>query len=206
MKIVVFGDSISWGAFDGEQWWRVERLKAKWFEEWFHFSVYNYSISGNTTEGILRQLDSSIETLLRIEPGEIICIFAIWSNDASLWNSTWNHSVEADIFTENIQLLIKKAKKYTSRILFVSSLYADESLTVPVHRDNRYSYKNNEFATYMSIVKAFCDTAWVEFLDIQWVLSVQDLLDGLHPNAEGHRKVFKSVYKYLHALHWLYVI
>ena len=75
-KILIFGDSIIWGAFDTEGGWAT-RLK-KYFDENrkedFNYQVYNLGVSGDTTEDLLDRFE--FETKQRInEEEETIFIF-----------------------------------------------------------------------------------------------------------------------------------
>ncbi|MCK5416236.1 hypothetical protein KAI92_02295 [Candidatus Parcubacteria bacterium] len=51
-KILVFGDSIAWGAFDCDYGGWVERLKIKYLKTYKKegLGVYNLSISSNNTK------------------------------------------------------------------------------------------------------------------------------------------------------------
>ncbi|MBU4000173.1 SGNH/GDSL hydrolase family protein, partial [Patescibacteria group bacterium] len=85
-QILVFGDSIAYGAWDKEGGW-VERLKvftnrkaiSSGLE--FYCAVYNLAIDGDYTRTLLKRLES--ETKQRADVGqETIFVFAIGKNDA----------------------------------------------------------------------------------------------------------------------------
>ena len=82
MKILVFGDSIAYGAWDREGGW-VQRLRRFLDEKNSDVLVYNLSIDSDTTEDLLERFE--FETKQRIRGDEIILIFAIGVNDSQIF-------------------------------------------------------------------------------------------------------------------------
>ncbi len=199
MKILVFGDSIVWGAFDSEGGGWVERLKL-YMRAKGDIDVYNLGISGGKTPGLLERLES--ETKVRIEEDEeTIIVFAIGINDSYFVHSKNSLIVPPEQFKENIQRLIDLAQKFSSKIIFVGLTLVDESKTTPIPWNTDKSYKNENIKKYNEIIKSICkdkNTYFVEIFD-KWLQSdYQTLLeDGLHPNSKGHQKIFETVRGYL---------
>ena len=56
VKILVFGDSVAWGAFDNEKGGWVERLKTHFLQNYeeHRIGVYNFSVSSNDTRDVLK--------------------------------------------------------------------------------------------------------------------------------------------------------
>ena len=116
MEILVFGDSVAYGAWDGEGGW-VQRLRKSTDaeipdSETNDLRVYNLSISGDTTGGLLKRFDS--ETGQRLgEDTFLTIVFAIGLNDSAFFmdrNANW---VSRKRFAENLKSLVAIAKKYT---------------------------------------------------------------------------------------------
>ena len=85
-NILVFGASITWGAWDREGGW-VQRLRN--FVDEKNISnpdydrmIYNLGISGDTTENLLSRLENEVKT--RLSEEETIIIFSIGTNDFNL--------------------------------------------------------------------------------------------------------------------------
>ncbi len=199
--ICIFGDSIVWGAVDPKYDGWVCRLKT--FietERNFEFDVYNLGISGDKTPSLLERFES--ETKARTEEGEeLILIFAIGINDSYFVHSKNDLMTSPERFKENIQKLITLAKNFSSKILFVGLTPIDEGKTTPIPWNTDKSYKNEYVKQYNEIVASTCKDKDIPFVEIfnKWIESdYKSLLeDGLHPNSEGHKKIFEIIKDFL---------
>ena len=93
-QILIFGNSIIYGAWDKEGGW-VSRLR-KFLDEKnlssgpnFYCLVYNLGISGNTTDDLLERFEFEIKQRLK-EDEETIILFAIGINDSQFLQSENN--------------------------------------------------------------------------------------------------------------------
>ena len=156
--------------------------------------IYNLGISGDTTEDLLERFE--FETKQRIKESEdMVVIFAIGGNDATFDSVRTQYQVSQEKSKENIQKLIKLAEKYSSKILFVGLLPADESKTIPIPWAPDKSYKNEHIVQYDKIIKSICQENKILFIDVfnSFVnLDYKNLLeDGQHPNSVGHQKILR---------------
>ena|SRR3989344_1483414 len=190
--ICIFGDSTAWGAWDMEKGGWVNRL-------WFHvgkregddyIEVYNCSVSGGTTDTILKRFES--EAKIR---NATTLIFQTGGNDASYQATPDNFLVSAEKFKQNLEEIIKRAKNITDSIIFTDLKNCDESKTMPVPWIDIY-YKNENIKKYSKIMEEVCHEQNVLFLDVP-ELANDEFEDGLHPNAKGHEKIFQAVKSFL---------
>ena len=208
-KFLVFGDSIAYGAWDKEGGW-VQRLRKFLDEKTLsdpksYFIIYNISIDGDRAEGILARFEFEIKTRTAEElKKENIVVFAIGINDSQFVHSQNNFRTLPKKFRENIQKLINLAGKFASKIVFIGIACVDDSKTTPILWDTDKSYKNEYIKKYNEIIKSVCKenvSLEIHFIDIfeDWLnIDYKKLLeDGLHPNSEGHRKIFESVKDFL---------
>lgn len=197
-SICIFGDSVSWGAWDMEKggWGNRLWLYAGNNRDDNYVEIYNCSISGGTTNTILDRFES--EAKIR-NAGAII--FQTGGNDASYENTPGNYLVSPEEFAENIREIIARAKKITGNIIFMDLKNCDESKTMPVPWIDIY-YTNENIQKYSKIMEVICRENNVEFLDIG-PLENEDFEDGLHPNAMGHEKVFNQIREFLIERHWI---
>ena len=199
-QIFVFGDSITYGAWDKESGWaaRLRRfLDEKNMSEKCDFEVYNLGIPGNTTTDVLERFEFELKQRLD-EDMDIIVIFAIGENDAQFIHSQESLRTASDIFKKNIQKLAQLAQKYTSKIIFVGLLPVVESKTTPFPWNRDKSYKNQNIALHNAALKSFCKEKKLDFVDLfdtWYAKKIEGFLDadGLHPNDEGHKRIFEKV-------------
>jgi len=166
----------------------------------FEYSVYNLGVSGNTIGELLERFE--FETKQRLEEGEeIIIIFQIGINDSQFVISENKLRTSPEKFKENIQNLIKVAKIFTQKIIFVGLTLVDESKTAPIPWNPNKIYKNENIKRNNEIIKSVCKENNIYFIEIfdKWLKSdYKNLLeDGLHPNSQGHQKIFETVKDFL---------
>ena len=190
--ICIFGDSIVWGSWDPEEGGWVSRLRSYLETSDYEIRIYNCGVSGNNTDKLLQRFD--VEAAAR-EPN--IVIFAIGINDSQYANSKNNSRVPIERFQYNLQKLINKAKKFTQKIIFLSLTKVDESKTMPVPWDTTKYYDEENVKKYNSKIKDICNKNNLPFIDIFDLLDNSDLEDGLHPNQEGHKKIFLKIKDFL---------
>jgi lysophospholipase L1-like esterase len=187
MDICIFGDSITWGANDNEGGGWVTRLRNDLAER--DISVYNCGISGDNTDDLLQRF--GVEAKAR-EP-EVI-VFAIGINDSQYTGGRENTRVSKEKFVSNLQELTTQAKKFTNKILFVGLTHVDELKVMPIPwSDENKNYDNTNVDLYNSLVEQVCKEHGLPFLNILSLVAAEEMDDGLHPNAEGHRKMYKAI-------------
>lgn len=133
VKILVFGDSIAWGAFDNEKGGWVERLKAHFLQNYKEqgVGIYNFSVSSNDTRGVLKFLESDIDKINQIEKEDLVLLFSIGSNDPKYIDEPNNVCISENEFDENLQKIIETAKKYSKKIIFTGLMKVNDKLTQP---------------------------------------------------------------------------
>jgi lysophospholipase L1-like esterase len=104
-------------------------------------------------------------------------------------------------FQNNLRDIIKLAKKYSSKIIFVGLTPVDETKTVSLPWNSDKSYKNEYIEKYNKIMKSVSKENKIYFINIFDKLVKSDyrnlLVDGLHPNSKGHQKIFEIVKDFL---------
>jgi lysophospholipase L1-like esterase len=204
VRILVFGASITYGAWDKEGGC-VQRLR-KFLDEKtltdpnFYCIIYNLGISGDTTEDLLERFEFETKQRLKEEEKTII-IFAIGTNDSQFIHSQNSLRHSPQKFQNNLQKLVNLARKFSSKIIFVGLTPVDELKVDPIPWDTDKSYKNEYIQKYNEIIKSVCKKNKIYFIEIleKFVkLDYKDLLeDGLHPNSKGHQEIFEIVKDYL---------
>ena len=188
MNILIFGDSITWGAYDPEQGGWATRLRNYFEAQDKDIDVYNLGVSDDITADLLNRIE--VEAKSR-EPNLII--FAIGINDAQFIHSTNSLRVSLDEFQQNLVKLLSTAKKFTEKVVFVGLTKVDESKTTPYPWKPDNSYFNENIKRLDSAIEKFCESNTLKFIPMESVVENDDLIDGLHPNTQGHIKIFNRM-------------
>ncbi|RJQ34293.1 hypothetical protein C4566_02315 [Candidatus Parcubacteria bacterium] len=185
--ICIFGDSITWGAWDTEKGGWVNRLKNYFENNNIDVAVYNCGISGDNTNGLLKRFKN--EALARKAD---IVLFAIGINDSQYIN---DHEVVISIedFQNNLLELINQAKEISQKVIFIGLTKVDESKTMPVSWNVNKYYDLENIKLYNTKIKEICDNNNLLFIDMFELLENTDSEDGLHPTPQGHEKMFLKI-------------
>ncbi len=193
--ICVFGESTTLGAWDLDKGGWVNRLNLGLAPILnYELETYNLGISNQITEDILKRLDNESESR---EPD--IIIISTGGNDACYVNTEDKPRVSLDKFKDNIQKIIKLAKKHTNKIVFLGLRNVNDSITMPIPWDKTIYYSNKKMKQYDGVIKELCEKNKVYFIEFYGSMEKNDFDedDGLHPNADGHEKIYKKVKDFL---------
>lgn len=115
-NVLIFGDSITYGAYDEELGGFVNRLKLKLERNHRnYYNVYNLGVPGANTNEILNKFEN--ECMVRLDPTlETIIIFFIGINDSSYKNDV--QDIKLANYKSNISKLIEKAKNLVITLYF----------------------------------------------------------------------------------------
>jgi len=192
--ICIFGDSITWGAVDPENGGWVAQLR-RYFEtnNDYDITVYNNGISGDNTDDLLVRF--KVECAAR-EPQ--IIIFAIGINDSQYIKTKDNPRVSLEKFQNNLVKLINQAKSFSDEIIFIGLTKVDEPKVTPIpwSTDEKFYY-NDSIEKYNTVIKKVSIEYKLPFLNLIDLLELSDLDDGLHPNSNGHKKMFLRIKDFL---------
>lgn len=188
----LFGDSITWGAWDPERGGWGARLRNYFETNNIEVNVFNCGVSGNNTEDLLQRF--KVEAAAR-RPN--IILFAIGINDSRYVRSKDNPCVPIEKFQNNLQELVNQAKNFTKEIIFVGLTKVDELKTMPRPWDTSRYYDNENIKLYNSKIEETSVKNNLQFIDMLDLLKNEDLEDGLHPNSLGHEKMFEKIKTFL---------
>ena len=203
-RILIFGNSITYGAWDKKGGW-VQKLRKfldrkNLIDSNSYYLVYNLGIFGNNTNDLIERFEFETKQRLK-ENDETIIIFAIGINDSQFVHSENKNRTPLEKFKANIQKLIKLAQKFSSKIIFVGLTPVDEAKTTPIPWNTDKSYRNEYIQQYNQTIKEVCREKKIYFIEIFEKLKNADcqklLEDGLHPNSDGHQRIFEIVKEFL---------
>ena len=201
MNIAFFGDSIMQGLYDGKGGW-ASRIKqdiygehlsdAEAWEDWN--IVYMRANSGETSRGLKQRVRGELEAARDKEDHDWTVVFSVGMNDCTLF-SDGEFKVSRAEYRRNVEEIIEEARKEADQVIAVGLVPVDESRVGPGAKDEYYL--NEEVKAYENVFGEACREKGVKFIPLFNRLSggewSQKLFDGLHPNTEGHRAIYKAV-------------
>lgn len=191
-RLLVFGDSIAWGAFDYEKQGWVNRLREYFENNNINLSVYNCANSGETTDILLQRLE--IEVKCKTWKGEeIMLMFAYGTNDFTYVKSKNNYWTLKKDFSDNMNKILKFSDNVAIKTFILSPLVVDESKITPTPWDDDFYTYEKDIKECFEVLKQICLYENVEFVDLSNTITKNDLSDGLHPNSIGHQKIFEKI-------------
>jgi lysophospholipase L1-like esterase len=95
-------------------------------------------------------------------------------------------------FEKNLQELILKAEQRVLKrdIYFIGLTGVDNEIIIDEWEESRLQ-------EFDRIIQKVAEENNCNFISMQGLLGKEDLADGLHPNAQGHEKIFQRVKEYL---------
>ncbi len=205
--VLLFGDSITHGAFDAEAGGWANRIGALANEvsikNNFHpvVNTFNLGIGGTTTEDLLTRLE--FETLQRVgKNDEAVFVFAFGSNDMAVLGETGKHAVSKEDFAINISKMITIARKFSDTIVFLTMPPVVEAITKHVGSNAKGKSRiEADVVEYNAVIMNECGSQSVDVIDVHEEYVKGEFVnlfvsDGLHPNAKGHELIFTEVKRY----------
>ena len=200
--IYLFGDSITYGAWDIEGSGWTARLR-KYLDEVQlkddskYYLCYNLGIPGETTDGLVGRFDRELSARERLGE-EAVFVFAFGANDSVHVPSMNGFRVPEDRFIRNMKAAIDSARTVSKNIILANITPVDEAVCA-----SRYGAKdkvrlNKNVERYNDLIAAIAQEKMVPAVDVYrpFVDSVPKVLlseDGLHPNEKGHQLIFELV-------------
>ena len=197
--ILCFGASIVWGRGDNSFGGWVGHLKKHFEAQDYYNLVYNLGIPGDTSTGLLERLRGKchVRTKKKRPEDKFLILVGMGHNDLKFVGKQNESNTPPELFRENILKIIKIAKKYSSKIIFVGLTPVNEKLTTPYETTTLF---NKQIEQYNQIIKGCCKdkVLFVDFFE-EWVNSdyVDWLGDGLHPNKKGYQLMFEKIQEFI---------
>ena len=199
---IVIGDSITYGIGDFESggWatmfkqYIVNKDDSKVCNNYVHIAAF----PGATSTDILNKIESILKSFNHKEFTNTI-ILSIGINDTQEFNGNYKNSIEQ--YRTNIEQIAKCVmdKGFNMIILGLTRIESDEKF---LWKPNKY-YNNDIISEYdkdLSLIlgydgelKEFCKNNRIKYIPMQEVLKKEDFIDGLHPNHNGHKKIFEKI-------------
>ncbi len=201
MNLLFFGDSIVQGLWDEKGGW-PDRIKQDIFTEHLEGAapyvdynmVYMRGVPGDTSEDLKQRIGTELEDATDHSSSEVNVVFSVGINDCGETNGESEVSVED--YRENLEEIIDRARKRADRIIAVGLTPVDEERLKSEETADHYT--NSQVRKYNEVLREVCEEKDVKFVSVFEELVQDDnwtenLFDGLHPDSEGHRKIYELV-------------
>jgi lysophospholipase L1-like esterase len=196
MRILVFGDSIAYGSWAAEYGW-VELIKREAHKRTVEskgstkLQVLNQAIGSDCSSKILQRMECEIKSRYSAS-WPFVFIFSFGTNDERTLDGTVETSIEQ--FEENIKAIIRTARVYTDRILFVGS----PPIGQPDAVFKGQEYSDERLKTYEERLRSVVQAENIPFVPIRPVFEQAGpdglySYDHLHPNDAGHMLIAAAV-------------
>ncbi|TSC69035.1 MAG: putative TesA-like protein protease [Parcubacteria group bacterium Gr01-1014_56] len=205
MHILVFGDSITQGAFDAECGGWVNRLEAYCFDSAIKNDfqdkplVFNLGISGDRALRVRARLESELQAR-RDSDGLMLVIFAVGINDSMVKIETGENDTPIGVYEKALQEMVDIVRPLGCQTLFVGLTPIEQAKLDPIPWNKEFAYRTDEIMKFDIVMAKVAIDNKIGFISMQNVFGVDPqicLSDALHPNATGHRLMFLRVKDYL---------
>ena len=191
---IIIGDSITYGIGDFENggWatmfknYIVNKDDSKECSNYVHIAGF----PGARSNDILNKISNILQSFKHEEFSNIV-ILSIGVNDTQEFNGTQRNSLEQ--YKSNIKEIAKCITESHCKliILGLSKIESDEKF---FWKPNKY-YDNEVISEYDAELENLCKNNKIKYIPMQDILQKEDFIDGLHPNNNGHRKIFEYIVK-----------
>ncbi|HEX7633524.1 MAG TPA: SGNH/GDSL hydrolase family protein [Candidatus Saccharimonadales bacterium] len=191
MRVLIFGDSITQGFWDIDGGWvsRIRKYydqKAVDTDDYDQPTIFNLGVSGDSSDNVLARFEN--ETKVRATE-ELAFVISIGVNDARTKAGTPYSDTER--YKQNLGEIVKLAKQYSSKMLFVGLTPCVEERSNPVSWGDT-GYTNGRIKEFNDALEQFCEENHVPFVEVFEPFSKAEaeaelLPDSLHPNDKGHQ-------------------
>lgn len=185
-----FGDSITYGEYDGVLGGYVDILKRYCHAEFYQnntneINCFNLGIGGETTEGLIKRFE--IEVQARYSPDENLIFFLYGANDLAEKNNV--ELVSLSDFEANLSQMISHAKEFTKNVYLISILPISKTVD-GIKVPERKFRTTQKIELYNQKLKELAAENDVEFIDIFSSFNANKEVflskDGVHPNEKGY--------------------
>ena len=175
--VLFLGTSLTAGYGIGAEHAYPALIQQKLNAAGYRLRVVNAGISGETSAGGLRRIDWSLQQPVRV------LVLELGANDGL-------RGLSISSLRENLSEIIERTRKrYPDAAIVIAGMEAPPNLG---------SAYTNEFRDVFRDLADEYDAALVPFL-LEGVAAVPELNqdDGIHPNAEGQKRIAENVWKVL---------
>lgn len=165
--------------------------------------IYNLGVAGHTSAQTLERMQSELEVRGWPEREYIFLFNPSINNDSKGVGSPENILVTPQQSSSNVEKAVTLLRKYSSKILLLSSNLPTDELTNP--KGTSY-FVSDRVRSYNDAIAVKCAELQVPYIDliklsdgVDWADTMM-AKDGLHPNDAGHEWIAEQIKPELYKL------
>ncbi len=197
--ILVFGNSITFGSgvAPGNGW--ADKLKFYFEPKGTHNVLYNLGIPGNSSTELLARIQNELGTRIQyiFPDNKFIVLIAIGTNDSRGLGNPENIQTKPEKYKDNVERIVNLVKSHTKHVVLINIPPVDESI-MPF--EDTY-FNNTIIEKFNEILVGIAKHENVLYCDIYTKFFRKNhkklLVDGLHPNDEGHKLIYATIKNFL---------
>jgi lysophospholipase L1-like esterase len=202
MRVLLFGDSITFGAWDSQGGW-ADRLKRFYNAEYQRVvetdnpnphQILNLGIGGDTSRNLLARFEHEYKARASANWPPVFVI-AVGVNDTKVPRGGGANLVPIDEYRANMRAIVQLAKKYSDKILLVGLFpLRDEELPF-----KDVVFRQDTVEQYDAVIDEVSKEFSVPKVEVLQVIAAQHdykslfFADGLHPNDAGHGRIYDLI-------------
>jgi len=196
---IIIGDSITYGAGSKDSSFGYAALFKAYITHKYSRTFKNYYVhicgfSGYNTDHLEPNFEALVKSYLKDNKENVIILF-MGTND-SQYNDKGINRVSLTKYKKNITKFINISKKYKCRLVIIGLPGIGlTNISLDWKKDEHYS--NKMLVKYDEVLKALSKDNKLKYIDLYGKLRLTEYYDVLHPNDEGHKKIFKILTKEL---------
>ncbi|WP_417762213.1 SGNH/GDSL hydrolase family protein [Shewanella sp.] len=153
--------------------------------------VFNYGVSGNNTNDLLKRIDS-----ISFSKNSLVIIL-IGTNDALNWAG---NDINIDLFESNYSIILNKIYSKTRNVIILSIPKAFDRKILNKYRHGFFSnYKSpkSKVDAYNSRINLLASIYKIDIVHTSQIIDENDYVsDGLHFNDDYYKKLSKLIYNF----------
>ncbi|KDN81725.1 GDSL-type esterase/lipase family protein [Kitasatospora cheerisanensis] len=187
-RIVIVGDSIAYGRCDPRGGWAGRLAAAHIGANETEHRVFNLAVPGSTLTDVAEQTPA----LLSARHPDTLLVAAGINDSAVPVTAPASEPGRLPDLTRSLDALAGAARRHDARLVVLGPLWLDESRTG--------DFEGLRFTTARALalreaLRSWCADRQLDFLDLWEPLRDRPELfvDGLHPDAPGHRELYRQL-------------
>lgn len=180
-RVLVFGDSIAWGRIDNEAGGWVNRLQREYVNvaEEKEVQFFNLGIPSDKLADVGSRIQNEMKARgkSRYDIGAVLIAAGI--NDSK--HDSYPVGTDIAVFKKGLQN--------------IHALVGQKLILIGATRilDGTREFSNQEIGKYDEAMRTFSRENSLTYIELRDVLEDADYADGIHPNANGHDKIYQTI-------------